>query len=87
MADKAKIEPIELFSIGSWILNFTFDSSKHNIWTANQNGTLTEVFISVPLMVLKLKSLLKRNLTREEWNFYIGQNIPYETFIGKEAHP
>jgi hypothetical protein len=38
-------------------------------------------------MVLKLKSLLKRNLTREEWNFYIGQNIPYETFIGKEAHP
>ena len=50
MADKAKIEPIELFSIGNWILNFTFDSSKHNIWTANQNGTLTEVFISVPLM-------------------------------------
>ena len=87
MADKAKIEPIELFSIGNWILNFTFDSSKHNIWTANQNGTLTEVFISVPLMVQKLKSLLKRNLTREEWNFYIGQNIPYETFIGKEAHP
>ena len=85
MADKAKIEPIELFSIDGWILNFTFDKQKYNIWTADQNGRLTEAFISVPLMVLKLKSLLKRNLTKEEWNYYIGKNIPYEPFIGKEA--
>ena len=85
MADKAKIEPIELFSIDGWILNFTFDKQKYNIWTADQNGRLTEAFISVPLMVVKLKSLLKRNLTKEEWNFYIGQHIPYEPFIGKEA--
>lgn len=85
MADKAKIEPIELFSTGEWILNFTFDKPKYNIWTAGQEGTLTEAFISVPMMVMKLKSMLMRNLTREEWNYYIGQNIPYETFIGKEA--
>ena len=85
MVDKAKIEPIELFSIDGWILNFTFDKPKYNIWTADQNGRLTEAFISVPLMVVKLKSLLKRNLTKEEWNYYIGQNIPYEPFIGKEA--
>lgn len=86
MANKSKIEPIELFSTNSWILNFTFDKPKYNIWTADQDGSLTESFISVPMMVIKLKSMLKRNLTREEWNYYIGQNIPYETFIGKEAH-
>ena len=85
MVNKTKIEPIELFSTNSWILNFTFDKPKYNIWTADQNGRLTEAFISVPLMVVKLKSMLKRNLTKEEWNYYIGQNIPYEPFIGKEA--
>ena len=85
MVDKAKIEPIELFSIDGWILNFTFDKPKYNIWTADQNGRLTEAFISVPMMEVKLKSMLKRNLTKEEWNFYIGKHIPYEPFIGKEA--
>jgi hypothetical protein len=37
-------------------------------------------------MVDVLKKKLKRNLTAEEWNYYIGKNVPYEVFInGKEA--
>jgi hypothetical protein len=31
-------------------------------------------------MVEKVKKKLKRNLTTEEWNYFIGKNIPYETF-------
>lgn len=41
--------------------------------------------IDVAEMAKRVKANLKRNLTREEWNYYIGKNIPYETFIGKEA--
>ena len=37
------------------------------------------------MMVAKLKSQLKRNFTREEWNYFIGSRTPYETFIGKEV--
>jgi hypothetical protein len=28
----------------------------------------------------KLQKQLKRNLTHDEWSYYIGRNIPYETF-------
>jgi hypothetical protein len=32
---------------------------------------------------------LKRNFTQSEWNYYIGANVPYESFIndGKEEKP
>ena len=39
--------------------------------------------ISIPTMVDKVKKKLKRNLTTEEWNYFIGQNIPYEKFVEK----
>ena len=35
-------------------------------------------------MVTKLKSKLKRNLTADEWDYYVGNNIPYEKLIVKE---
>ena len=85
LADQAKIEPMTIITTNGWILNFTFDEKKENIWCVDQKGTLTESFISVPIMRQMLKKKVKRNLTREEWNYYIGRNIPYEPFIGKEA--
>ena len=49
-------------------------------------GVVTEALLSVPVMVDVLKKKLKRNLTTEEWNYYIGKNVPYESFInGKEV--
>ena len=34
----------------------------------------------------RLQKKIKRNFTTDEWNYYIGQNVPYEPFIkGKEA--
>jgi len=83
MANKAKVEPMNIMKTGNWITIFTFDTPKHNIWCGDQKGNLTDEFINVNLMVERLKGKLKRNLTREEWNYYIGQNVPYETFIGK----
>ena len=85
MTNTAKIEPMTILKTGNWITCFTFDTPKHNIWCGDQKGNLTEEFIAVNLMVERIKGKLKRNLTREEWNHYIGRNVPYETFIGKEA--
>jgi hypothetical protein len=36
-------------------------------------------------MQKRLQAKLKRNLTREEWNYYVGRNVPYEEVKGKEA--
>lgn len=85
MCNLEKIEPIELFSTDSWILYFTFDKGKNKIWTADQNGTMTEELISVPMMVQNLKSQIKRNFTQGEWNYYIGSNVPYEKLITEEV--
>ena len=85
MADQPKIEPMTIITTNGWIMNFTFDLNKENIWCGDQKGTLTEALISVPMMRQMLKKKLTRNLTQEEWNYYIGRNIPYERFIGKEG--
>jgi WD40 repeat protein len=75
-----KIEPITLVSTNSWIMDFNFDSSKQYAWIGDQNGYLSEVLMSVPMMVEKINKKLTRNFTPEEWNYYIGKNVPYETF-------
>ena len=85
--NSAKIEPMTLFTTRGWIINFTFDLKKNGVWSGDQNGNLTEALISVPQMQQRLQSKLKRNLTREEWTFYIGRNVPYEEIKGKEAKP
>ena len=76
-----KIVPITLISAGSWIMNFTFDASKHNVWIGDQNGNLTIALLSVPMMVDRISKELKRDFTTEEWNYYIGRNVPYESFM------
>ena len=87
LADQPKIEPMTIITTNGWIMNFTFDEKKEYIWCGDQKGTLTESVISVPMMRKMLKDKVKRNLTQEEWDYYIGRNIPYEPFIGKEARP
>ena len=82
-----KVEPITIINSRQWIISLSFDKSRKYIWTGDQNGNLTETLIDIPEMVERLKTKIKRNLTRDEWNYYIGRNIPYETYIGKEAKP
>ena len=88
IATSEKIEPITLYTSNNWILYFNYDRSKNYLWLGDQKGNLSQVLISVPMMVDRIKHNLKRNFTKDEWNYYIGENIPYESFIspkGKEA--
>jgi WD40 repeat protein len=81
MTNKEKIEPMPLVNTNNWILHFTFDSSKNYLWTAGQRGTISETLISTQVMFDKLQKKVNRNLSQEEWNYYIGRNVPYESFI------
>ena len=81
MTNEAKIEPMTLFTTGGWIINFTYDPQKTYIWSGDQKGNLTEALISVPVMTERLKGKLKRNLTRDEWAYYVGKNVPYEEIV------
>ena len=75
-----KIDPMTLISTNSWIMDFNFDSSKQYAWIGDYNGNLHEVLLSVPMMVDRISKKLKRNFTQEEWNYYIGENVPFEKF-------
>lgn len=88
MADKEKVESMTLIETSNWIMHFCYDSKKSTFWIGDVKGNLTAVNISVPLMVETIKKKMKRNLTTEEWNYFIGKDVPYETFIdiqGKEV--
>ena len=32
---------------------------------------------TLPLIAQRLKQNVKRNFTRDEWNYYVGKGIPY----------
>jgi hypothetical protein len=79
-----KIEPTTLISAGSWILNFNFDNTKEFAWMGDQQGNVTEALMSIPKMVDIIHSKLKRDFTQDEWNYYIGNKVPYESFLSPE---
>lgn len=72
-----QIKPIALFQSDSWLSDFIFSTDKDYIWTGEHNGTVTEYLISLPRIAERLRRNVKRNFTREEWNYYVGKGIPY----------
>jgi hypothetical protein len=82
---REKMEPINVLNAHRWIISMTFESTNKYILTTDQNGNLMETLIDVEEMAKHIKRKLKRNLTPQEWNYYIGKNVPYEAFIRKEA--
>ncbi len=79
--NSAKIEPTSILKSESWITCLDIDPSGQYVWIGNQNGDVKEVLFSVPVMVSDTYKQLKRDFTTEEWNYYIGKKIPYESFL------
>ena len=73
-----KIEPINVLTSDNWVTCCMMVGQDY-MWTGDQRGNLTQTIVSVPLMVSKIKESLTREFTREEWNYYVGSSIPYET--------
>jgi len=61
----------------------------NHLWVGDQKGNLSEVLVSIPMMVETVEKKLKRNFTQSEWSYYMGPNVPYEPFIStrKEVRP
>ena len=77
MTSNQQINPIMLFQSSSWLTDFVFSTDKNYIWTGEQNGTVTEYLISLPIIAQRLRQKVKRNFSKEEWNYYVGKGIPY----------
>lgn len=77
-----KIEPTTVLQSDQWIISSAFDGTNYS-WTGDLNGNLTQTLIQPEMMAENVHKSLKRNFTQEEWIYYIGNNIPYESFISK----
>lgn len=77
MTSEAQIKPITLFQSNSWLTDFTFNNDKNYIWTGQYNGTVSEYLVSLPVIAKRIRQNIKRDFTKEEWNYYIGKGIPY----------
>jgi len=72
-----KIEPVTVVDSHQWIISFVFDETMRYILTSDQNGNLTETLIDPYIMAENIHDKLKREFTREEWDYYVGKDIPY----------
>ena len=77
MISDMQVKPITLFESGSWLTDFDFSSNKDYILTGEHNGTISEYLISLPMIAQRLRQNVKRNFTKEEWNYYVGRSVPY----------
>lgn len=75
-----KIEPMTILKSNQWLVCFTFDQTSNYIWTGDQNGNINQTMISADLMAEKVHATLKRDFTPQEWDYYIGNQIPFESF-------
>lgn len=78
MWDKS-LNPIDLTTSTDWIYCFYLPDSSC-IWVGDESGTLSRIVISPSQMASKIRETLSRNFTLEEWNTYIGVNVPFELF-------
>ena len=74
---RQKIEPMTIIDTRQWVISFAFDETMKYIWTGDLNGNLTETLIDPYLMAEKTHGNLKREFTREEWDYYVGREIPF----------
>ncbi len=74
---RQKIEPMTIVDSHQWIVSFSFDEDMNYIWTGDQNGNLTETLIDPDIMAGRVHNKLKRELTQQEWEHYVGKEIPY----------
>lgn len=80
-----KVEPIELISSIGWIHDFTIGEKKDYLWASTANGSVVEHLISVNAMANRVRQHLKRDFTTDEWDYYIGSNIPFRSFMKEKT--
>ena len=69
--------PVTLLDTGVWILDMEKSHDSELLWLGGGDGTIRTVMIQADKLAERLKQQMKRNLTRSEWNEYIGEDVPY----------
>lgn len=74
------ITPFEQ-TIDKWPLSFVINPKSSLIWIGTEGGGLMNFHISAARNAETTKKKLTREFTPEEWNYYIGKNVPYKELL------
>ncbi len=69
--------PIVFDDHESWVTTVMFTNDDNNIVSGGRNGKIRVYPVNVNSMVTEYCNFLSRELAQDEWNSYVGEDIPY----------
>ena len=75
----ALMTPIDI-SFKQWPLSFALDKPAQTLQVGLANGDIETVRISIEKNVESTRRNITREFTPQEWNYYIGENVPFINF-------
>lgn len=75
----ALMTPIEI-SFKQWPLSFALDKPAQTLQVGLANGDIETVRISIEKNVESTRRNITREFTPQEWDYYIGKNVPFINF-------
>jgi WD40 repeat protein/energy-coupling factor transporter ATP-binding protein EcfA2 len=82
-ADISGEPPIVFSEHDSWVMSVDFNSTGNLMASSGKDKTV-RLYPIVPSEIAdRLEKSLSRSFTKEEWNSFIGNDIPYEKTVGK----
>jgi len=71
-------KPVSIEKHDLWVYDITFSPDDKYLISSSADKTIRIFLTECSGMASKLSKTIKRNMTPEEWNKYIGSDIPYE---------
>lgn len=76
--DLSKQQPVVLSDFNSWVLDLQFTNDGKNLLAAGADKSVRVWDVNSASLYDKVLQKMTRDLTEEEWDKYIGKDIPYE---------
>lgn len=84
--DGERAESVTALESGAWLLALALSPDGKTALVGDADGRLYRLSVSPDNMAAGIRKSLDRELTRQEWDYYIGKGIPYETYTDNQKH-
>ena len=76
-------EAVTVLESSSWLQAMASGLDETVLFGGDGNGVLYQMSVSPDSMATRILHKLPRNFTQDEWTYYMGSQIPFETYVPK----
>lgn len=80
-----QVQPVVIDEFDTWVLGLTFSKDSKHLVASGADRTIRIWSINPDDLYQQIVQKIERDMTVEEWNRYIGKDIPYEKSVKKEV--